>query len=168
MPLRIQLVAAADGGGAGTGRVGAGARLGERPGADVLAGGEFRQVFLLLRFGAGEEDMVRAERIVRCDDDADRSVDGGKLFDGEHVVCVAEAGAAVFGGKMMPRRPICPSCFTTSMGNSEASSQRSTLGAISRAAKSRISRRRASWSSVRVKGKVEACWATWVAVDMGI
>src|SRR5579863_7028791 len=70
---------------------------------------------------------------------------------------------------MTPSRPIWPSCFTTSMGNSEASSQRRTLGAISRAAKSRISRRRASWSSVRVKGQVEgeAAGADWAAVVIG-
>src|SRR5579872_4929517 len=70
---------------------------------------------------------------------------------------------------MTPSRPIWPSCFTTSMGNSEALSQRRTLGAISRAAKSRISRRRASWSSVRVKGYVEgeAAGADWAAVVIG-
>ena len=91
------LVAFADGGGAGGGGVGAGAGLGESPGAEPFAGGEFGDVLLLLGFVAGEEDVVGAERIVRGDDDADGAIDGGELFDGEHVVDVAEAGAAVFG-----------------------------------------------------------------------
>ena len=43
--------------------------------------------------------MVGAERIVRGDGDADGAVDGGELFDGEHVVDVAEARAAVLGRK---------------------------------------------------------------------
>ena len=45
-----------------------------------------------------------------------------------------------------------PSFFTTSKGNSLASSHFITLGAISRAAKSRISRRSCSCSSVSTKG----------------
>src|ERR1700722_14100505 len=53
---------------------------------------------------------------------------------------------------MMPSSPIAPSFLTASAGNSLASSQRATFGAISCAAKLRISRRRCSWSSVRIKG----------------
>ena len=41
--------------------------------------------------------MIGAERIVRGDGDADGAVDGGELFDGEHVIDVAEARAAVLG-----------------------------------------------------------------------
>src|SRR6202789_1040742 len=52
---------------------------------------------------------------------------------------------------MTPIRPIAPSFCTTSSGNSLASSQRMTLGAISRAAKSLISLRNCSCSSVRAK-----------------
>src|SRR5277367_5007488 len=52
---------------------------------------------------------------------------------------------------MTPINPISPSFFTTSNGNSLASSQRMTLGAISRAAKSLISLRNCSCSSVRAK-----------------
>ncbi len=63
----------------------------------MLAGGEFGEVALFLAFGAGEEDVVGAEGIVRGNDDTDGAVDGGELFDGEHVVDVAEACAAVFG-----------------------------------------------------------------------
>ena len=90
-------VAVADGGGAGAAGVGAGAGLGESPCAEPFAGGELRDVFLPLRFVAGEEDVVGAEGIVCGDDDADGAVDGGEFFDGEHVVDVAEAGAAVLG-----------------------------------------------------------------------
>jgi hypothetical protein len=67
-------VALLDGGGAGAAGVGAGAGLGEphAPSHSPLASAGCTS---LLRFVAGEEDVVGAERVVRGDDDADRAVD---------------------------------------------------------------------------------------------
>ena len=66
----------ADGGGAGRAGVGAGARLGESPGAEPLAAGEEGDVLLALSVCAGKKDVVGTEGIVRGDDDTDRPVDG--------------------------------------------------------------------------------------------
>ena len=58
-----------------------------------------RDVFLLLGFVAGKKNMVRAQRSVRRDDDADRAVHAREFFDGGDVFDVAHAGAAVLGRK---------------------------------------------------------------------
>src|SRR5437773_2025192 len=77
------------------GRVGAGARLGQPPGAEHLPRGQARQVPPLLRLGAERRDVVRAQRVVRPHRDADRGVPATELFDDQRVRDVIEAGAAV-------------------------------------------------------------------------
>ena len=64
VPLRTQLVALAHRGGLQPGGVGAGAGLGEAPGAQPLAGGELGQVLLLLRLVAEDADVAGAEAVV--------------------------------------------------------------------------------------------------------
>src|SRR5579862_5111947 len=54
------------------------------------------EILFFLCFGAKFEDVVRAERVVRGDNDADRAVHAREFFDGNHVFDVAEASAAVF------------------------------------------------------------------------
>ena len=66
-----------------------------RPRGQPLAAGEQRNVFPFLRFVAGEKDVIGAERIVGGDGEADGAVDGGEFFDGQRVIDVAEACAAV-------------------------------------------------------------------------
>ncbi len=91
----------------------------------------------LLLFVAGNENVIRAQRVMRSNDDANRAVDRDSSSIDRHVLDIAHARAARSTGKMTPIKPSLPSCFTTSAGNSLASSHRMTLGAISRWAKSR-------------------------------
>ena len=55
--------------------------------------------FFFCALVARHKNVVRAERSVGGDDDADRSVDTREFFDGGDVFDVAHAGAAVFGRK---------------------------------------------------------------------
>ncbi len=73
--------------------------LGQAPGADEFSGRQLADVFLLLRFVAGEKNVVRAERGVCRDDDADRTVDAREFLDRGDVLHIAHAGAAVLGGE---------------------------------------------------------------------
>src|SRR5262249_25844553 len=75
--------------------IGAGFGFSERPGADLFSLGQGDEIFLFLRFGAKFEDVVGAERVVRGDDDANRSVHARQFFDGDDVFDIAEAGAAI-------------------------------------------------------------------------
>jgi hypothetical protein len=52
-----------------------------------------------LRLGAEFVDVIRAERIMRRDDDADRAVHAGQLLDDDGVLEIAHARAAVLLGK---------------------------------------------------------------------
>ena len=71
-----------------------------RPQAPMASpGSQRRNVFLFLRFVAREKDVVRTQRSVRRDDDADRSIHAREFFDGGDVFDVAHAGAAVLGRK---------------------------------------------------------------------
>ena len=98
-PFRIQPPSTLLGAGAGAGGVGAGAGLGQAPGADLLALGERDQPAAPLLLVAELVDVVAAQRVVRRDADADRGVDLGQLGDDDHVLDVAEAGAAVLLGE---------------------------------------------------------------------
>ena len=103
------VVALAHGGHAGAAGVGSGRRFGQAPGADEFAGGQLADVFLFLRFVAGEENVVGAERGVRGDDDADRAIHAREFLDGGDVFDVAHAGAAVFRReRRCPAGPACP------------------------------------------------------------
>src|SRR5579884_727967 len=46
---------------------------------------------------AGNINVVGAERIMGCNDDADRSIHTRELFDSDDVIHIAETSAAVFG-----------------------------------------------------------------------
>ena len=83
----------------GPGRVGSGFRLGQRPAADPLARRELRDISLALLVVGGSEDVIRAERIMRGDDQPDRRVDPRKLLDDDRVIDVAESRAAQFFGE---------------------------------------------------------------------
>src|ERR1700735_4021653 len=71
----------------------------QSPGTDEFAGRQYADAFTLLRFVAGKENMIRAERRVRRDNDSDRAIDAGEFFDGSNVLDVAHACAAVLGWK---------------------------------------------------------------------
>src|SRR6185295_7276239 len=80
---------------AGAGGVRARSRLGEAPGADLLALRQRRHPAPPLLLVAILEDVVRAQRVVRGDADAHRGIDARKLRDDDDVFDVAEPGAAV-------------------------------------------------------------------------
>jgi hypothetical protein len=75
------------------------------------------------------EDVVGAQRVVGRDADPDRRVDLGQLGDHQHVLDVAEAGAAELLGEDDRRgSPARPAFFITSSGKRCASSISSTIG----------------------------------------
>ena len=76
--------------------IGAGFRFGERPAAQFLPLRERDEILLLLRLAAEFVDVIGAKRIMGGDDDGHRTVDAGQFFDGDGVLDVTEAGAAVF------------------------------------------------------------------------
>src|ERR1019366_2335570 len=65
------LLALANGRAARAASAGAGARFGQSPCPDEFACGQLGNVLALLLFVAGEKDVVRTQRSVRRDDDAD-------------------------------------------------------------------------------------------------
>src|SRR5699024_711568 len=69
--------------GAGAAGVGAGLRLGEAGGGELLAAGEGGQMPFLLRGGAEGEDRHRAEAEPGLEGDGDRLVHAGQLLDGD-------------------------------------------------------------------------------------
>ncbi len=73
----------------------AGVRLGQAPGADLLALGQRDHPAAPLLLVAELVDVVGAQRVVGGDRDADRRVDLRQLGDHQHVFDVAHAGAAV-------------------------------------------------------------------------
>ena len=77
--------------------VGAGGGLAERVGADGVGREPGKKELLLLRRGPAQQG-VDAERVLHVDEDADRGVDGGDLFDGEDGLEEGSAGAAVLVG----------------------------------------------------------------------
>ncbi len=97
----VQHPAAVDplGAAAGAGGVGAGAGLGQAPGADLLAGGQRHHPALPLLVRAELVDVVGAQRVVGGHADADRRVDLRQLGDHQHVLDVAEPGAAQLLGE---------------------------------------------------------------------
>ena len=92
-------LAVADRGRAGATGVGTRFGLGERPSSELFALSEGDKVLSFLLFTAELVDVIRAERIVSSNEEADRAVDSRKLFDDGGVLDVAESGAAVFFGK---------------------------------------------------------------------
>src|SRR5580698_740194 len=97
--IQHPVVALADGSHAGAASVGTGGGFGQPPGADVFAGGQLADVFLLLLFAACQKNVVRTERRVCSYDDADRTVHAREFLDGGDVFDVAHAGATIFGRK---------------------------------------------------------------------
>ena len=61
-------------------------RLGQAPRADLLAAGERHEVCVLLLLGAEQEDVSRAESVVRGDRERDARIDARELFDTDAVV----------------------------------------------------------------------------------
>ncbi len=104
-PFSTQLPAVAHGNCARAARVRAGFRFGERPAAEFFALRERHDVFLFLFFAAEFVEVIRAERIVRRDDQSDRAIHARQLFDGDDVFGVAEAGAAVRFGENDAEQP---------------------------------------------------------------
>src|SRR5690242_16115845 len=93
------LVSLADGRATRAPSIGAGARLGETPGADPFAGREFGNVLFALLFIAGDKDVVRTKGRVRGNDDADRTINAREFFDRDYIFDIAHSSAAIFGGK---------------------------------------------------------------------
>src|SRR4029079_2542917 len=96
--------AVADGRRARAGGVAARARLGEPPGAELLAAGKPGQPALLLDFSAEHPDVGGAEAVVRGDREGDGRIDARELFDADAVVDRRHAGAAVFLGELNPHQ----------------------------------------------------------------
>jgi hypothetical protein len=76
-------------------RVAAGAGLREREGRDPLAARQARQVLLLLRLGAEQQDGLEADGLVRPERHAEGRVDGAELLDDARVGGRRQADAAV-------------------------------------------------------------------------
>ena len=74
--------------------VGAGGGFGEGVGSDGV-GGEFGEVGLLLLVAGPAFEGVDDEGVLNVDEDADRGVDGGDLFDGEDFFEEGCGGAAL-------------------------------------------------------------------------
>src|SRR5277367_2028561 len=74
-----------------------GGRLSQAPGADIFAGGQPADVFLFLLFVARQKNVVRAERSVGGNYDADGAINSGKFFNGGDIFNVAHARTTVFG-----------------------------------------------------------------------
>jgi hypothetical protein len=70
-----------------------------------LAASKLRNIAAALLLVAGKKNVVGTERIVRRDDDADGSIDGGELFDSHHVIGVAKAGTTVLFRKDDAHQP---------------------------------------------------------------
>jgi hypothetical protein len=79
------------------GRIGARGGLGEREGGDVFTRRELREILLLLRRRAEEQERLQADRLVRAERDRDRRVDPADLLHHPRVRRRREADAAVFG-----------------------------------------------------------------------
>ena len=75
------VIAIAHRGRAGAAGVGSGAVLRQAPAADLLALGERDEEPLLLLLRAGQEDVPRAEAVVRGDRESDPGVDARELLD---------------------------------------------------------------------------------------
>ena len=73
--------------GARAARVRSGLGLGQRPAAELFPLRERDYVFLFLLFGAELVNVIRAERIVRRDDDADRPVHTREFLDDDVSPC---------------------------------------------------------------------------------
>ena len=85
-------------------RVGAGARLGERPGADRLAAAQSRQHAALLLRRAVARDRSDAQHGVRAVRERDRAGDAGQLFHDQGRADVVAAAAAVLLGHQHAER----------------------------------------------------------------
>ena len=82
-------------GGARAAGVRARLRFGQRPAAEFLALRQRLNIFLALLRRAKFVDVIRAQRIVRRDDQSDRAVDARQFLDHRRILHVAKARAAV-------------------------------------------------------------------------
>ena len=118
----------------------------------LFAARERRQVLLLLRFGAEQEDVRGTQPVVRRDRQRHAGIDARQLLDADAVV----DGATSRRRRTAPetecraaRAP--PACGSSSAGKCCASSHSRTCGRISVSANSRTLRRSSSCSSVSRK-----------------
>src|SRR5712692_5460223 len=84
------------GGRARAGSVRTGARLGQSPRAQTLAASKRNEVFLLLFFSAKFVNVIRAERSVGRDRDANGTVNAREFFNDGRILDIAHARATVF------------------------------------------------------------------------
>src|SRR5262245_23030671 len=100
--------------------VGAGSGLGQSPRANLFASGQRRDVFFALRLAAVLINVIRAERIVRGERQADRPVDARDLFDYRGVFHIPHPRAAVLFGKEHAHQPklahLCENLARQSLG----------------------------------------------------
>ena len=80
-------------------RIGARGWLGQSPGSNEFARGQFRNVLLLLNFIPCHKYMIRPQRRMCSDNDANGSVHARQLINGGHVFHVAHPGAAILCGE---------------------------------------------------------------------
>src|SRR4030095_6188211 len=78
----------------------AGGRLGQPPGANLLAARQRHEELLLLLLVAEEGNVRRAKAVMRRDRKRDRRVDARELLDADAVVDRRHAGAAVLLGDL--------------------------------------------------------------------
>src|SRR5439155_2887495 len=94
-PVQNPALTRARGGGAHGGRVASRRRLGEPPRTDLLTPRERHQIPALLLFSAEEENVRRAEAVVRGHRERDAGIDPRELLDADAIIDRRHAGAAV-------------------------------------------------------------------------
>ena len=131
--------------------VGAGARLGDRERADLLALEPGHDPALLLLLGAELEDRRHRDPDVPADPGGHAARPAARHLLGEDraVHGVAALAAVLLGIAEIPRKPSSPMRVNSSRGNSSASSHSGACGRISRSTNERSDSRSASCSSVK-------------------
>ena len=136
-------------------RIRSGRRFGQSPCPDRFSAGEAGDVFSFLCFVPSKKNMIRAQRSMCRDDDADRTIHAREFFDGGDVLHIAHACAAVLGRKNDAQQAEFAYFFNDRrQGKLPASSHSITWGAISRSANSRTLFLSCSCSSFSWKSKV--------------
>src|SRR5438067_5295463 len=107
-PVEHETIALANGGSSSAAGIRSRTRLGQPPGAEKLTAGQFGNVFSLLLFGSRNVDVIRAKRVMSSHDDSDRAIDARELFQGDHIVDIAQISSAILGWEDCSHQPHLP------------------------------------------------------------